>query len=335
MAEPNYHDLFFREVMAQPKVIADFLANYLPADVAPLVDVASAKLIPGTFVDKELCEHRSDLIFRLKMTSGETAYVYIILEHKSFIYPLVSWQVLKYAVPTWEAEARGGATTLTPVLPMIFYHGKEKWNVAREFSALFDWSGREALRQFTPEFRYALLDLSKLPDDRIKGGWQLRAALIAFKHIYDRQSNKLRQHLIEVFTSARGRVGIGALGPLLHYLVGVGRVAKPDIEQIIDAAAPQNKEVLMTTLAKSWKQELMQEVRQEVRQEGRQEGRLDALQKLLLRQLAHRFGVLDEIMQKQIFKLPLESLETLGEAWLDFTSLNDLANWLDQNETAQ
>ena len=227
---------------------------------------------------------------------------------------------------------------MTPILPIVFYHGKAKWTVAREFSALFDWKGREALRPFGPDFRYVLLDLSKFPDDRIKGGWQLRAALIAFKHIFDRQSNKLRQRLVEVFTGVRGKVGIGALGPLLYYLVGVGRVAKTDIGQIIDAAAPQNKEAIMATLAQSWKQELIQEVRQEVRQEvlqeGRQEGRVEALQKLLLRQLGHRFGAFDEMTQKQILNLPLESLDALGEAWLDFTSLDELANWLDRNETA-
>ena len=327
MPEPNYHDLFFREVMAQPEVISDLLANYLPADVAPLINTTSAELIPGTFVDEKLREHRSDLIFRVRMTNGEAAYVYIILEHKSSVYPLVSWQVLKYAVPTWEAEVRGGATTLTPVLPIVFYHGKEKWKVAREFSALFDWTGRETLRSFTPEFRYLLLDLSKIPDGEIKGGWQLRAALTAFKHIYDKQSKKLTQSLTSIFESAAGKVNRKILEPLLNYLVGVGRDPKTDIEPIVEAAAPQHKEEIMTTLAQNWMQEGIEK--------GRQEGRVETLQQILFRPMERRFGALDEMTRKRILNLKVESLASLSETWPDFTSLDDLTDWLNRNETTQ
>jgi predicted transposase/invertase (TIGR01784 family) len=143
MGEPNYHDHFFREAMSQPEVMTDFPTHYLPPDVAAAIDPTSAEIVPGTFVDEQLREHRSDLIYRVRMRNGAPAYVYVILEHKSFVYPLVSWQVLRYEMQTWEQEVRGGASSLTPIFPVVFYHGAERWNVAREFSALFDWQGRE------------------------------------------------------------------------------------------------------------------------------------------------------------------------------------------------
>jgi predicted transposase YdaD len=66
---------------------------------------------------------------------------------------------------------------------------------------------------------------------------------------------------------------------------------------------------------------------QEVLQEGRQEGEVD----LVLRQIARRCGKLSIEQQTQIRSLPIERLEKLGEALLDFGGMADLENWLKAN----
>ncbi|MDB9309968.1 DUF4351 domain-containing protein, partial [Aphanizomenon sp. CS-733/32] len=68
--------------------------------------------------------------------------------------------------------------------------------------------------------------------------------------------------------------------------------------------------------------------RQEGRQEGREEGRLNGEIILLIRQLSKRFGKLKDIDIEDIKSLNIEQLETLGEALLDFTDVNDLETWL-------
>jgi predicted transposase/invertase (TIGR01784 family) len=50
---------------------------------------------------------------------------------------------------------------------------------------------------------------------------------------------------------------------------------------------------------------------------------------LLLRLLGRRFGEIPANLTEQIRSLPVESLETLGEALLDFQSLSDLVAWLE------
>lgn len=65
------------------------------------------------------------------------------------------------------------------------------------------------------------------------------------------------------------------------------------------------------------------------RREGRQEGELE----LVLRLLTHRLGRLGPRLQSRIRSLPLDKLEALAEALLDFTAANDLTRWLDENET--
>ncbi len=47
-----------------------------------------------------------------------------------------------------------------------------------------------------------------------------------------------------------------------------------------------------------------------------------------MRQLKKRFGEIPEEISGQIQSLSIEDLESLGEDFLDFNSLEDLANWL-------
>lgn len=70
-------------------------------------------------------------------------------------------------------------------------------------------------------------------------------------------------------------------------------------------------------------------VYREIKQEGLEEGRQEGERKIILRLLTRRVGELPQEVRSRIETLPLEQLENLGEALLDFTSMNDLQVWLD------
>jgi predicted transposase/invertase (TIGR01784 family) len=77
--------------------------------------------------------------------------------------------------------------------------------------------------------------------------------------------------------------------------------------------------------------------RQEGIEAGRQEGieleRLRTLERqrsLLLRLLARALGALPDRAQIQISQLPADRLDDLNEIFVEFTTLEDLAQWLDQ-----
>jgi len=70
------------------------------------------------------------------------------------------------------------------------------------------------------------------------------------------------------------------------------------------------------------------EGREEGRQEGRREGRYQGEIELVLRQLNRRLGALAPRQQQAIRRLPLTSIEALGEALLDFHAKTDLTRWL-------
>ena len=75
----------------------------------------------------------------------------------------------------------------------------------------------------------------------------------------------------------------------------------------------------------------IQEWMEEGREEGIQIGEHKALCSLTLRLIHHVLGEIDSATQERIQALPNHKLEELGEALLDFTSLDDLNKWLSDN----
>ncbi|MFM6762091.1 MAG: DUF4351 domain-containing protein, partial [Microcystis panniformis] len=69
---------------------------------------------------------------------------------------------------------------------------------------------------------------------------------------------------------------------------------------------------------------LYQQDREQAVQEGVQQEAL----KLVIRQLQRRFGEIPQNLEETIRNLPVERLEDLGLALLDFGTLTDLDNWL-------
>ena len=78
-------------------------------------------------------------------------------------------------------------------------------------------------------------------------------------------------------------------------------------------------------------QEIFGQGRQEGEAKGRREGVHEGEAAVTLRQLNRRCGPLSETTTSQIQALPLEQLEALAEALLDFSGPADLAAWLQAN----
>jgi predicted transposase YdaD len=70
---------------------------------------------------------------------------------------------------------------------------------------------------------------------------------------------------------------------------------------------------------------------QQVEQRGKKEGRKEGVRSLVMRLLSRHFGEIPSAIQTQIEQLDLNQTEALAEALLDFTSLDDLQNWLQQH----
>ena len=77
-------------------------------------------------------------------------------------------------------------------------------------------------------------------------------------------------------------------------------------------------------------QEVSAEGRQEGKQEGLQEGKQEECILLLSRLLRRKFGLQPQLENclQELTSLPLEKLEDLADALLDFNGVSDLETWL-------
>jgi hypothetical protein len=192
------HDTFFRQLLAQPETAADFVKNYLPADVVAMLDLTQLQPEKETFVDARLRKHFSDLLYSVPLKSGGKVFLYLLFEHKSQPDKQARLQLLRYMVRIWEQEWRK-KRQLSPIVPILFYHGQEKWSYSTEFADLIE--SPEALKQYTPHFRHLLTDLSAYSDEQVVGEVWLRVSSVG----------------------AETHLSIQNLGPLLPQILGLMR----------------------------------------------------------------------------------------------------------------
>jgi flagellar biosynthesis/type III secretory pathway protein FliH len=87
---------------------------------------------------------------------------------------------------------------------------------------------------------------------------------------------------------------------------------------------------LIMRLAPLYQQDRQLAMEQGIEQ-GIEQGRQVEGVSLILRQLTRRMGAIPVNLVEQIRQLPIETLENLGEALLDFENEADLVHWLEQD----
>ena len=185
MTEPNSpHDSFFKRLFSDLEVAVDFLRNYLEPALVARLDLATLRLEKENFVSPDLRKHFSDLLFSVRLKTGVEVFVFLLMEHKSSPDNWVAFQLLRYIVQFWEQQRAEGCEKLPLVIPIVFYHGQEPWNVSRRLGALIESAGLTEAEAYALDFEYCLRDLSLRAAQPIKGQAKLRAGLQLMRDIF-------------------------------------------------------------------------------------------------------------------------------------------------------
>lgn len=96
----NPHDRLFRETWSNRETAADFLMNYLPAEILSVTDLESLEICKDSFIEEELKDYYSDILYRVAF-DGEEGYIYLLFEHKSYADRLIFLQLLEYMIRIW------------------------------------------------------------------------------------------------------------------------------------------------------------------------------------------------------------------------------------------
>ena len=327
------HDSFVKAIWSRPELAASFLAHYLPPDVVAQLDTTAPELLPESFIDQDLRVHRTDLLYRVARLDGTPAFVYVLLEHKSTPAPRVGLQILRYLTRIWAWHDAQKGSSLPFIFPLVLYHGRRPWRVARQFAALTEDGENPAWALYVPHFEYFLCDLSAASGADIKGAAALRLAIAALQYASDPKLHERLPNILSLLREVHETSVLEFLGLVLRYFSQVGKVNRQQLrEAAINATSLNIGESAMQSLAYEWMQEGVQQGRQEGLQQGvrqgLEEGSRQEAGRVALLLLRRRCGPVTRILEKRVQALPLPQLEALIEAVLDFQRRQDLEAWL-------
>lgn len=120
---PTPHDSTFRQFLTQPDIARDFMELHLPAALRAVCDLSTLKLESGSFVEDDLRQFFSDVLYSLKTTVG-AGYIHVLIEHQSTPDKHMAFRLIRYAVAAMQRHLEAGHKKLPLVIPVLFYMGR-------------------------------------------------------------------------------------------------------------------------------------------------------------------------------------------------------------------
>ncbi|MEZ5043407.1 MAG: Rpn family recombination-promoting nuclease/putative transposase [Saprospiraceae bacterium] len=120
------HDAFFKKAFMDIDVARDFIRNFLPVDLVSTLNLVELKLSNQSFVTPQLKQYFSDLVYKCTTTDEEPIELALLFEHKYNAPAYPHLQLLRYLLEYWEVQIKQ-KEALTPIIPIVVYQGKHKW----------------------------------------------------------------------------------------------------------------------------------------------------------------------------------------------------------------
>ncbi|UCM85891.1 MAG: Rpn family recombination-promoting nuclease/putative transposase [Rickettsia endosymbiont of Culicoides impunctatus] len=266
------HDEIFRKSMENPIVAKEFLATHLPKDVLALIDSTTVKLEKDSFIESDLSETISDVLFSVKFNDHD-GYIFLLLEHQSTVDKMMAFRLFKYMINICDLylTTNPKAKSLPLIYPLIIYNGKKKYNASLNIWNLF--SHPDLARGFWIN-DCQLINVHDIPDEELKEKVWSGILLFFLKHIHERQLLKRWQEISHLLPKlSEITIGYDHIRNLLQYtLIFIEQNDKIELEKILKNSLTKEKgEELMPSIAQVWKEEGIQigEARGEARGEAK------------------------------------------------------------------
>lgn len=284
---PTPHNNFFQFALSGTKTARSLIETQFPAELLAEINLDTLRVENGSFVDPDLHTKRSDMLFSVETVAGisgeeetgsDKVLLYFLVEHKSEPDSKTVLQLLSYIVRLLEQTLRDGGK-LAPVIPLVLYHGKRQWKVARSLDDLIPAS--KVVRQFQVRFGFPILDLSRYTNESIEGNSLLQVTLRMLKYSRD---TELAIQIAEILTILRSA---GTDFPIKDWLDAITVYAMAANKDMTPEKMKQTVASVFPTqfYPGSMADKLLEEGREEGLEKGlekgRAEGKLQMLQDLL------------------------------------------------------
>lgn len=278
----NSHDAIFKKFFTDIEVATNFIEIYLPKKVKQSCDFSTLKIEPGSFVDEDLKQHYSDILYSLKVNNVK-GYVYLNVEHQSTPLELMPFRMLRYKVAIMQQHLACGNKKLPAVMPMLFYHGKGQYPYSLRLIDCFE----------DPEFAEEhffndplTIDLNLMSNEEIYEHKKLAFLEIVQKHIFTRDLEYIADHIAELVKITRPEHDL--FNSLIYYMLLKGEAA--NVNSVIEKLKTiEDYEEDVMNAAQQLKQQGLQQGLQQGREEGRHEEDLVIARRMLARGTDRRY----------------------------------------------
>jgi hypothetical protein len=310
----SIHDALFKSTFSQIEHATGELQAILPPGLTAHIDFATLTLCPGNFVDEDLRQRYTDLLFSADI-AGKKALLYVLFEHQSTVEPLMLFRLLAYMVRIWEAHVRSEpeARLLPAIIPVVLHHSHSGWTAKVAFEDLLDVepSVLAEIAPYVPHFRCAMDDLGEESEEGLRARAMSalgRLALWCLKN--SRSPGQLVAQLGRwgelMRQVTRAPNGMAAIGTIFRYMWEADeQLGVEELRQLVAREVGKDiEEAIVTTVDM---------LRAEGRSQGHSEGHSEGQREMLLRQLGKRFGALPEDAVARVNAAGPTELE----AWFD------------------
>lgn len=290
--EPIHHpnDKLLKATFSKTDNARAFFEKHLPSQLCETVDWNSLSLEPSTFVDPKFAAFESDLLFSLKIHESD-AFLYLLFEHQSSEDPRMALRLLSYMLRIWErfAAANPPPAKLPAILPIVLAQGKKPWKTAPNLEALLDLPAEvgDIIRPWQPSLQYHLLELVRIPYERLGGTPEGILTLRALK------AEPVDELLSDVMwdESLLFAISESALERMLRYILNADSNVSLLRERIRKIRSKPLQSKSMT---------IADQLRQEGRQEGISQGEIRAFRTAVIRALEIRHGACPERIREAL-----------------------------------
>jgi len=267
MTIQNPHDITFRDIFSDNLKAKELIEIVLPEKITEIFNWETFANENESFVDEELKEFFSDILFSVNIKSGEDIKIYLLFEHKSYPDPEIWKQLITYLSRIYNRMEK-----LTPVIPIVFYHGEKKWKISKNFidSMELPEDVKERLAEYIPDFKYALIDLNIEDVDKMLISLTMKVILYTFKNISDFESKEKIENFIKLAKNLFYEdSGLKMIQKLLLYLYATNEINPTEMKEAINRLISDDKgNIAMTTAERLMKQGIEQGIEQGIHQKA-------------------------------------------------------------------
>ncbi|AFZ27036.1 Putative transposase, YhgA [Cylindrospermum stagnale PCC 7417] len=302
MAENIDHDRLFKELLST--FFIEFIELFFP-EVINYLEPNSVTLIDKeTFTDVTAGEkYETDLIAQVRFR-GEPSYFLIHLEAESGSRPKFNKRMFRYFARLHEKFD-------LPIYPIVIFSYSSPKKLAIS-NYQIDFPDFEVLR-----FNYRVVQLNQLNwRDFLRFPNPVASALMSKMDIAPLERPKVKAECLRLLVTLK-------LNPAKMQLIS-GFI---DTYLKLNLVEEQEFQTELGLFRQEEQEEVMQIVTSWMRQ-GIEQG-IEREKDLVVRQIKRKLGGIDAELEAQIRELDVERLEVLGEAFLDFSTVETLRDWLD------